>query len=184
MRQAGLEAAKKAGDAKTKARTDLLNSMKARDGSLQKLDNSGPAGMPPPSGSTEAGDAIKGDSTGAKVAGKADEVPSTEEAEELEGKGQADEIPTAQEANSAANASILEDKSHIVLAGHGRTPEGVTPNSEISEVDYEGLKRTDTGGSSLRQMVSATDDAEELPGKRTQEQGAAEGEEAGISVAD
>lgn len=184
MRQAGFEAAKKAGDAKTKARTDTVEAMKAKNPVLQKLDNSGPTGPPPPSGNTEAGDAIRGESGEANVEGKADDVSATEEAEVLEGKGLATVIPTSKEAEAAANESILEDKSHIVLAGHGQTPEGLTPSSEQSEADYEELKRVETGKSGLSQVMSATDKGEDLPGKRTQEQGAADGGEVGISVAD
>ncbi len=184
MRQAGLEAAKKAGDAKAKARTEALESLKAKDSGLQKLDNSAPTGMPPPSGTTEASNAIKGETGEAKVAGKADEVPTTEETEVLEGKGQTAEILTSTEAEAAANESILEDKSHIVLVGQGRTPDGGTPRSEMSEEGYEALKKAESAGSGFKQSISATDEGEELPGKRTQEQGAADGGEAGNSVAD
>ena len=181
MRQAGFEAAKKAGDAKTKAPTEFLDSMKAKDSGLQKIDTSSPTSIPPPSGSTEAADMIKGNSGQEKLESKADEVPATGEAEVLEGTGQAEAIPTSKEAEAAANESILEDKSHIVLVGHGQTPVAGTPQSETFD---ESLKRVDSAGSGLKQAISATDEGEDLPGKRTQEQEAADGGEVGTSVAD
>jgi len=227
MRQAGFEAAKKAGDAKSKARTDALDAAKAKQGSLEKLDNSGSTGMPPPSGTTEAMDAIAGESGEAKVEGKADEVPITEdmvggggmisatglelggevasskevdesanksisrdeEPEILEGKGQAElpSVPTADEAEAAANEAIHQDKSHIVLAGHGQTPEGLTPPNEKADHDEaleQSVQAIDGGGSTLKSAISATDEAEALPGTKTQEQAAASGEHVGDSVAD
>lgn len=186
MRQAGFEAAKKAGDAKAKARTDALDSMKAKDEGLQKLDNSGPTSIPPPSGTTEASDAIKGSSSGANIESKADCVPTTDDPEVLEGKGQATDIPTSKEAEAAANESILQDKSHVVLMGHGQTPVEGSPRSEIFEGMDDTLKKVESAGSGLRQSTSATDEAEEsaMGGKRTQEQGAAEGDEVGRSVGD
>lgn len=222
MRQAGFEAAKRAGDAKTKARTDALDAAKERGGSLEKLDNAGPTGLPPPSGTTEAKDAVEGENGGAEVEGEADEVPNTkdvvddgglgaatgsgkgveetgskskaadEESEVLEGKGQAQpssvgEVPTAGEAEAAANEAIRQDKSHIVLAGHGQTPEGPTPPNEKEE-DVEAVEKAgdagEDGGSALKHSTSATDEAEALPGKKTQEQAAASGESVGDSVAD
>ena len=167
MRQASLEAAKKAGDAKTKARTDALDAMKAKDEGLQKLDNSAPTGMPPPTGTTEASDAVKGVSGEAKVQGKSDEVPETGghgEEEVLEGVGLAENesvgegVPSAKEVETMANRSILEDKSHAGATGDG--------------------------GLDSKPAVSANDDGENLLGKRTQEQDAADGTEAGTSVAD
>lgn len=224
MRQAGFEAAKKAGDAKTKARADALDAAKAKDGSLDKLDNAGPTGMPPPSGTTEAKDAITGESGEARVGGKADKVPVTEdmvggggsmpakglgkegdakeldgsanksisedeEPEVLEGKGEAEptSVPTADEAEAAANEAIHQDKSHIVLAGHGQTPEGPTPPNEKADNDEmveKSAQAIGDGGSALKTTTSATDEAEALPGKKTQEQAAASGEHVGDSVAD
>ena len=80
MRQAGFEAAKKAGDAKAKARTDALAVAQEKSEAsedLKKLDNSGPTGMPPPTGTTEAEDARAPDTAGAGIASNADEVPTT-----------------------------------------------------------------------------------------------------------
>jgi len=230
MRQAGLEAAKKAGDAKSKARTNALDAAKPQDGSLEKLDNARPTGMPPPSETTVAKDAIKGESGETGVGGKAGEVPIAEDmvrgggliaatgsanggeipiSKEVDksanksisadvkpevrgGKGQAEppsagEVPTAEEAEAAANEAIHHDKSHIVLVGHGQTPEGPTPPNENAD-DDEAVEKPEqvTGhrGSGLLNAASATDEGEALPGKKTQEQRAASGNDVGDSVAD
>ena len=236
LRQAGFEAAKKASNAKTKARQDALAAAKAKDESLRKLDNSPPTGVPPPSDTTEAEDAKKPETAGAEVEGKAENVPvtrgehtnadvsatqgdkeglsNTKELEEpindsnaqkgdqdvLEGTGEAktplppaqhipsialppssDDVPTASEAIAAANESILKDKSHIVLVGKeaDRTP----PSERAQSLDQEEKESKATGETPLREVAS-TDEAEALPGTRTQEQQAADGDEAGSSVAD
>ena len=237
LRQAGFEAAKKANDAKTKARQDALAAAKSKDDELQKLDNSGPTGMPPPSGITEAADAKEPETAGAVVESKADEVPvtgegSTEEVEDatqeendgtqaaeavekstsnpmttdeseevLEGTGQAEppappaqdipsiapppsseSVPSAADVEAAANESILKDKSHIVLAGKERDR---TPPAERADLgkEQEIVEPNQVGETPLKE-VTATDEAQDLPGKKTQEQEAAEGAEAGTSVAD
>ena len=215
MRQAGIEAAKKAGDAKTKARTDALDAAKGNNGSLEKLDNAGPIGMPPPSGTTEAKDAITGESGEASLEGKADDVSSTtekrkggnlprtkegdeaanrtiaknEEPDGSEDKGQTEvpPVPSAIEAEAAANEAIRQDKSHIMLRGHGQTPEGSTPPNAKANHDEATEKFAQTvgdGESKQNTTGSATDEAEALPGRKTQEQPAASGEHAGDSVAD
>lgn len=237
LRQAGFEAAKKANDAKTKARQDALAAAKSKDEGLQKLDSSGPTGMPPPSGTTEAADVKEPETAGAVVESKADKVPvtaegpteevedatqedhegtqmaqagkestskpiTTDEPEEvLEGTGQAeppaspaqvipsiapppssDDVPSAAVVEAAANESILKDKSHIVLVGKEADR---TPPAERADLGKEQVSEEPktVGETPLREMT-ATDEAQDLPGKKTQEQGAAEGVEAGISVAD
>lgn len=155
MRQAGFEAAKKAGDAKAKARTDAIAAAKARleaSVNLKKLDNSGPTGMPPPTGTTAAEDVKAPETAGANVESKADDVPTTVEAkaekamaesarevtqeagataggEEAVTKepGKAEEIPSAHEAEESANKSILSDESEEVLEGTGQA-EPLTPS--------------------------------------------------------
>lgn len=215
MRQAGIEAAKKAGDAKTKARTDALDAAKGDNGSLEKLDNAGPIGMPPPSGTTEAEDAIMGKTGEAKLDGKADDVSSTtgirkggksprskegdepagktvakkEESDGSEDKGQTEvpPVPSAIEAEAAANEAIRQDKSHIMLKGHGQTPEDPTPpDAKVNhgEATETLTQTTEDGESTLKTAVSATDEAEATLDRKTQEQPAASGEHAGDSVAD
>lgn len=143
MRQAGFEAAKKAGDAKSKARAEVLQRSKAQadtlnSGTLQKLDNSGPTSMPPPSGTTEAGEAMKPETGDTSAEGKADEVPITdEERAEDEGKNQnvpgsgaklADKvetndeetnIPSSMAAEGSTDKAIVVDESEEVLEGQG-----------------------------------------------------------------
>lgn len=245
MRQAGFEAAKKAGDAKSKARAEALQASKDKANSLnsetlQKLDNSGPTGMPPPSGTTEAEEAIKPETGDTTAEGKADDVPSTQKggnvavkesdngmvsgaatkttestepkghepkipssktAEEaantpakadgsdevLEGQGQAeptpeDSVPSAREVEEAANASIMRDKSHIMFKGPNE-PERAPVSEPVEEIIQSG-KVAEKEGSKLREIISASDEGQSLPGRKTQDQAAASGEEAGTSVAD
>ena len=237
LRQAGFEAAKKANEAKTKARQDALAAAKSKDEGWQKLDSSGPTGMPPPSGITEAADAKEPETAGAVVESKADKVPitregATEEVEDatkedyesirmakagkkstsnpittdepeevLEGTGQAeppasqaqvipslapppsaDDVPSAADVEAAANESILKDKSHIVLVGKeaDRTPPAERADLGKGQVTED----AETVGETPLREMTATDEAQDLPGRKTQEQEAAEGEEAGTSVAD
>lgn len=242
MRQAGFEAAKKAGDAKSKARAEALQGSKIQADTpnsdiLQKLDNSGPTGMPPPSGTTEAGEAMKPETGNTRAEGRADAVPLTEEGEKeateeakkpnvqgssatggdiseakdkdtksskkaeesankailadeaeegLEGQGQAEpspeEIPSSKEVEEAANPSIMHNKSHIVLVGSreaARTP----PSEPVDEMTQSSTPE-EKGGSNLKEATSISDASQILPGEKTQNQPAASGEEAGISVAD
>ena len=131
MRQAGFEAAKKAGDARSKARAEAL----------QKLDHSGPTGMPPPSGTTEAGEASKAETGNTSVQGNADDVPLTEEGKrENEKNGiksnahalgttgpddaktgsKGTESPSSKEVEESANRPITADSSEDVLEGKGQ----------------------------------------------------------------
>ena len=225
MRQAGFEAAKKAGDAKSKARAEALQASRDKDDApssdvLQKLDNSGPTGMPPPSGTTEAVEATKPETGSTSAEGKADDVPSTEKGEEdaledgngekmlgarraeeaantsiiadkseevLEGRGQAeptseDSVRSAREVEAAANASIMHDKSHIVLVGQ-READRTPPSSPVEEA-ADSSNTVAKEGSKLKEATNVSDEVHDLPGKKTQDQPAASGEEAGNSVAD
>lgn len=280
MRQAGFEAAKKASDAKAKARTNALAAAKTKSEAsedLKKLDNSGSTGMPPPTAITDAEDARApktagtnieskanqvptsveakaeqamsesatvatqeaGATTGGQEAvtkqpGKAEDIPSAHEAAEsanksilndedeevLEGTGQAepptssprdipslaspppaDEAPSAQEADEAANAAIMKDKSHIVIAGKReaeRTPPSGTPPNQPADADEEGgngdqvveeVEKVEGAiGKEMKptplKEVTATDEKQDLPGMKTQQQGAGDGDKAGESVAD
>ena len=244
MRQAGLEAAKKAGDAKSKARAEALQASRDKASApssetLQKLDNSGPTGMPPPSGTTEAEEAVKPETGHTTAEGKADDVPgskqgevgaveksgkrkvsgaavtagnaksksqeptipSSKEAEQaannsviadeseevFEGQGQAESapeesVPSAKEVEEAANASIMHDKSHIVLMGP-READRTPPCEPVKEALDFG-RPTDKEGSKLKEATNVSAEVQNLPGKKTQDQPAASGDEAGNSVAD
>ena len=113
---------------------------------------------------------------------------SSDDSEEvLEGQGQAeptssDSVPSARAVEEAANASIMRDKSHIVLLGQreaDRTPPS-EPIEEAASSDNADVKE----GSKLKEATNISDEAMDLPGSKTQDQSAASGEEAGISVAD
>ena len=238
MRQAGFEAAKKAGDAKSKARAEALQASKPQadtpsSETLQKLDNSGPTGMPPPSGTTDAEEAMKPETGNTSAEGKADDVPVTEEGrreaagegknpnvhgvgaivandaepkgketeglsseeeegsadnpeEVLEGQGQAepsvDDIPSSKEVEEAANASIMQDKSHIVLVG-SREADRTPPSERVEDTEESGNSQ-EKGGSKLKEATNVSDVGQGLPGEKTQDQPAASGVEAGNSVAD
>lgn len=128
-------------------------------------------------------------------------IATNESEEVLEGTGQAeppaspardipsiapppssDDVPSAKVVEAAANESILKDKSHIVLVGRetDRTPPAERADLGKEQVTVEPKP---VGETPLREMT-ASDEAQDLPGKRTQEQEAAEGVEAGTSVAD
>lgn len=77
MRQAGLEAAKKAGDAKLKARIINFGDSKASSDVLKKLDNSTIRDMPPPTGTTEASPVVVPESGSTAVESKARTISVT-----------------------------------------------------------------------------------------------------------
>jgi len=120
MRQIGIEAAQKAKDAKNAPKATSSASIDppiALASQLSKLDNAGPTSMPPPTGTTEAADAIAPETGDADVISKADEVPSTKDktAVATDTKGQespllavADEEPPA-----AAGIPILSSETAI-----------------------------------------------------------------------
>lgn len=146
MRQAGFEAAKKAGDARSKARAEALQASKAQadtpsSETLQKLDHSGPTGMPPPSGTTEAGEALKAETGNTSVQGNADHVPltgegkqeaekeskksnvqgvGTTESDKAKTRSKGTESLSSKEVEDSANRSIVADSSENVLEGKGQ----------------------------------------------------------------
>lgn len=231
MRQAGFEAAKKAGDAK-KAKLFASKEPESLEGrgekdtaldeeALKKLDTSGPTGMPPPSGTTEAEDAKEPATAGADVGSKADETPSTEaipvedseDGKEVKaGVGSAGDIENLKnEGTDLPLRQGVKNKSSVLDHPHGTTEPIIAATGQKSE---EGEGGTDTkrleedGGlrgaiqerkeeeeqpsdendgetaAKTKDASAATDETEALPGKKTQEQGAAKGDEAGLSVGD
>ena len=140
MRQAGFEAAKKAGDAKSKARAEALQASRAKFGApsfdtLKKLDSSGPTGMPPPSGTTEAGEAMKPETGDTTVEGKADQVPQSDEEQKI-----LDKEPGLKETEEPVNDSIPTDGSdeEEVLEGRGQaepTPATIDRPPSAKEVE-------------------------------------------------
>lgn len=234
MRQAGFEAAKRAGDAKkaklfASKEPDKLEGEGEKEGgldeeALKKLDNSGPLGMPPPSGTTEAEDGKEPESKGADVESKADETPVVESAVDKGTKpdeGEGEEHGKAGAAGNIENLkdegtdlplrNIGKDKDAEVAHPHGTMDPVVTATGQKTE---EGEMKGDTQGleedgglkdavnkrkdeedvaededgeqrSTQTKAVNAvTDEVESLPGKKTQDQAAAKGDEAGTSVGD
>ena len=192
MRQLGIDAAQKASDAKSKATAPETSN--AKEETLQKLDNSGPSGMPPPSGTTEAEEAMAPETVGAHVASKSDETPMVGQE-----KGEGGEVGEEESAEVDHPHGTLEP----AVAGTGHTGEdgsdtkaleehgGLEPskNDRTSvEENTEEDKEDDEAEAQERKAGKVHDAAaakeEELPGKKTQDQGAAEAEQAGVSVGD
>ena len=170
MRQAGFEAAKKAGDAKTKARIDTLEAAKAKNPELLKLDNSGPTGMPPPSGTTEATEAAKGDSGVTTMGSKADAVPATGTEEEQarsigekvsddarqgdsggkiaesdkpsQDRGEEGDmnIPSTKEVEQSANEAIAQDETEV-LEGRGQAELEISTAKAVDENANKAIKQ-------------------------------------------
>ena len=230
MRQAGFEAAKKAGDAKKaklfasskEPEPETLEGQGEREGavdegSLKKLDNSGPLGMPPPSGTTAAGDAKAPETIGANVESKADETPISEPASEAQQgiagtagdienlKNEGTDLPLR---GSVRNVDAEVEHPHgtmgpvttaigqktekgeeqgdtRVLEEDGGLKDAINARGEKEEDDVAEKSHDEKGTSIETKDVSGTaDDMESLPGKKTQEQSAAKGDEAGTSVDD
>ena len=148
MRNIGFEAAKQAGDKKAQSRKDVLEAAKTKDGELKKLDNSAAAGLPPPTGTTEAEEAQKPETGETSTTSKADEIPAitvdepkADEAEETAGekaKGKSreevlddaedaskDNVPSSTEVQKKANEAIADNEEEV-LEGLGQAdPEKV-----------------------------------------------------------
>ena len=230
MRQAGFEAAKKAGDAKkaklfASSKGPELETLEGQgekegsvdEGSLKKLDNSGPLGMPPPSGTTGPEDAKAPETAGAIAESKADETPSSEPVSEApEGiPGTAGDIENLKDEGtdlplrgSVKNVDTEVEHSHgtvepVVTTVGQKTERGeeqaedtraleedgglkgaVTTKEKEEEDDVAENSDGEKGSSMKTEDVSAAAGPESLPGKRTQEQSAAKGEETGTSVGD
>ena len=151
MRQAGFEAAKKAGDAK---KAKLFASSKepepetlegqgekegiVDEGLLKKLDNSGPLGMPPPSGTTEVEESKAPETTGANVESKADKTPSSEPASEAQ----------QENAGTAGNIENLKDKgTDLPLRGSVKNVDAVVehPHGTMEPVITTMGQKTERG---------------------------------------
>lgn len=234
MRQAGFEAAKKAGDAKkaklfASKEPDKLEGEGEKEGgldeeALKKLDNSGPVGMPPPSGTTEAEDAKEPETKGADVESKADETPIVESTVDKETKPDEGEGEADGKAGVAGNIENLKDEGTdlpLRNIGKDRTPEVEHPHGTMDPVITATGQKTEKGekdgetqgleedgglkdavnkredekdaaededgeqrGTQTEAVNAVTDEVESLPGKKTQDQAAAKGDEAGISVGD
>ena len=186
MRQAGFEAAKKAGDAKAKARSKVLDNPDIPKETTEKLDNSGPTGIPPPSGSTDAESAKAPETAESSVEGKADAVPSTQPAVKLpirEKTGPGGAFSAPPETQTMSEGDVMAEEKHEATAEDKKHEP--TENTENDGKETERREDSPTVISwKTRDATAATDEAEDLPGTKTQEQDATCGEKAGESVAD
>ena len=191
MRQLGIEAAQKASDAKSKAKTSAPEPSNTKSETLQKLDNSGPPGMPPPSGTTEAEQATAPETVGVDVASKADETPMVGQERGEVGEEERAEVEhphgTLGPAVAGTGHTGEGENDTKALEEHG----GLEPskNDRTSKADNTEEDNEDDEAEAQEMKARIVHDAtaskeEELPGKKTQDQGAAEGEESGVSVGD
>ncbi|MCJ1379754.1 hypothetical protein MMC17_002857 [Xylographa soralifera] len=187
MRQASLEAAAKAKQSKTKSiaafksmseaqpSTSLPSAASSHADMLSKLDNSAPGGTLPPTGTSEAEEAAepKGKSAGVTFKGAAKPKDTTAQ----------DERPEQMMMHRGSNISMASPEEI----------KAVEESSKIAEEpEEEGVAEEDTGKEVVagpeviktEDATAATDNAEELPGTRTQEQEAGAGEKVSESVAD
>ena len=132
MRQAGLEAAKKATDAKAKARAAQLETLRSKP----EVDGMKDLKIGDASTSDQA---EKSTSSSAEPPAKPGDEAPPEDAETLEGKGEAEEkIPNAKQAEEAANKAIIADESqHIHIAGSPPPVQRPTINQRIAEAEKE-----------------------------------------------
>ncbi|KAL9593383.1 MAG: hypothetical protein Q9179_005914 [Wetmoreana sp. 5 TL-2023] len=214
LRQAAMEAANKAGDAKAKGLAKAGGPSKIPTQTQQKLESSGPTGLPPPPGTTDAGTAIAPERGNSTAASRADAMPSTggevdnySEEETYEGVGSNDPDKEAVMSNSrdtvdvgcdtvagAQEAKLHDPDAEAVVSGSKGAVESEETlqaihetQEQISDAQEDNISTEASGRNTTENTTKATtalDDAHNLPGKKTQEQAAARAEEAGVSVAD
>ena len=204
MRQAGFEAAKKAGDAKSKARNEALKAAKATNPYLQKLDDAGPTGTAPPTGTAETGEAKKPETGDVPVESKLDGVAATSiaeaellgvegEATKPVGKGEEDieqkEMPeripdtalVSKEVEEQGNKAISEDESGGGLKGTGQLEAGIPTAKEVEKAANQAIAEDEKVEAKIPEKESLTDvkgaESEqdtEEPGPETVQHGEAE----------
>ena len=187
MRQAGLEAARKASDARTKAlQTSARTPTKISEQTIQNLNNSAPSGMPPPSGTTEAKSAMAPETTtaGTSVESDADRVPITNE-KTAQPKGSNNDNNNAKSQDPDLEAVVPESKDRIEVESDNDEPsssdEAPDPDTEAVVPDSKTVIPTKSEPEGDQDQAS---DAKTLSGTKIQDQAAADGKEAGVSNAD
>lgn len=113
MRQAGLEAAKKAGDVKSQARAKGLGLSEASNDAVRKLNDSTAPGVPPPSGTTEAASARAPETSFTTAKSTADNAETTTSLTGPTRKGDSNPDSPAikvSQALSEGNESLKHDK--------------------------------------------------------------------------
>ena len=142
---------------------------------LSKLDNSTPGKTVPPTGTTEAGEAVrsKGRSAGVTFKGvhnpKDIPVQAEKPAETMAHKGPGVSMASPTEIKAVEESATIAEESE---------EEGVAIE-DIGKGEVAGQKSLKT-----KDATAATDKAGELPGTKTQEQRPGAGEKVGESVAD
>lgn len=189
LRQASSEAAQKASNTKSKARA-TPSTAELSASTLKSLENSGPTGMPPPSGTTDAQSAQAPDTGTSSVQGKADTVPVSSESPAV----------STSSLHVGLKSGPHEGKERQVTQHRGSNVE-VVSQEEAEELERESLIREedeDEGGEdqvsevkrgksdkeTMKEATTVAREAANLPRKKTQEQEAASAEDAQATVAD
>ena len=175
MRQAGEEAAKKAGDMKLQ-NTATSKATGSSSETLQKLDHS--ASIPPPSGTREAASAIAPGRTDSGSKSKAVEsAASSTSSVDVEGLDVPRGPMITHRGSNVSSASVEEIRAiEQSLA--------ITEEDEPDEEIEEGHESTWSMKASATSRATDADERQSLPGSKTQVQPAASAEDAGQSVAD
>jgi hypothetical protein len=115
MRQAGLEAAKKACDAKSQARAKVFGASESSNDAVKKLDNSTTSGIPPPSGTTEAASPVPPETgpTAAKPTAEHVGANSKSLAEPAKGPGLAGKGNSDTESIAESGSEVLSDGDEV-----------------------------------------------------------------------
>ncbi|KAL8736534.1 MAG: hypothetical protein Q9181_002405 [Wetmoreana brouardii] len=200
LRQAAMEAANKAGDAKAKGLAKAGGPSKIPTQTQQKLESSSPTGLLPPSGTTDAATAIASERDAIPSTGG--EVDDSLEEETYEGVGSNDPDKKAVVPNSRVTVNVGDDtvagaqeaKLHdpdaeaVVSGSKGaveseETAQAIHKTQEQITDDEEDNVSTEASGrntvENTTKATTAADDARNLPGRKTQDQAAAKAEEAG-----
>ena len=135
--------------------------------------------MPPPSGTTESEAAMAPETAGADMKSKADDTPlvGQDESAELEHPHGTMEAAVATMGNRWGDQS--ETKA---LEEYGGLEPRVSESKQGAGVAEDGKEGRDEEAEA--KVRDATTAADGLPGKPTQDQSAAEGDNAGVSVGD
>lgn len=161
MRQAGLDAAKKASDAKSQARAKVLGASESSNDAVKKLDNSTTPGVPPPSGTTEAASSVPLETSSTIANSTVDDARTVPKsvAEPAKGSG-----VTKKEISDTD--SIVESGSEIVSDGGGgeipaqADPKPLAKPVRESELTQRAHSDTDSVAESDSDVVSDGDGGE------------------------
>ena len=172
MRRAGEEAAKKAGEMKQQNTASSQN-LGFSSETLQKLDNSAP--IPPPSGTTDAPEVVTPEPVHSSSKSKVVEsAASSTSSIDAQGLDLPKEAVVTHRGSNVSSASAEEIRSV-------EQSQAITEEDEPEEETEVGHKATEASATS---RATDTDQSQDLPGSKTQNQPAGSAEHAGLSVAD